>query len=310
MANEDENTTSSMTNSANDTRMKEAEKEETRPTTSSDQIVKIYASRLPSSMSESQVTELFAEFGPVTGVTLIRSKMLNKPTQSCSVELAGGRESAMRAIKALHNVRTLPAMSGPMQVSLGDSATRNDRKLFVGMIDREMSETELEAMFGAYGEIEECLVLKDANGASRGCAFITYSSEAAADKAIACHEKIRAEAIAAGQRALNVKKADKERKAPQLPPPPSKKEQRSMSLNDSDLSAFSVERLALELQQRLALNKLIPSVASSSCSSSSCSSADSSVQFKRRTDMPRYKMRSWDQNSVGLCLFHLFVVVA
>lgn len=46
-----------------------------------------------------------------------------------------------------------------------------ERKLFVGMVSKNLDEQNIRALFQSYGNIEDCTVLRDANGKSRGTSF-------------------------------------------------------------------------------------------------------------------------------------------
>ncbi|KDR17425.1 CUG-BP- and ETR-3-like factor 2, partial [Zootermopsis nevadensis] len=59
-----------------------------------------------------------------------------------------------------------------------------ERKLFVGMLSKKCTENDVRVMFGPFGTIEECTVLRDTNGQSKGCAFVTYTSKQCAINAI------------------------------------------------------------------------------------------------------------------------------
>ena len=46
--------------------------------------------------------------------------------------------------------------------------TVEDRKLFIGMISKNLNEEEVRLMFTPFGTVEDCTVLRDANSLSRG----------------------------------------------------------------------------------------------------------------------------------------------
>ena len=65
------------------------------------------------------------------------------------------------------------------------------KKLFVGSLEWGVTDEDLKAAFAEFGDIEEAIVIKDKfSGRSKGFGFVTFTDDAAADKAIeAMHEK-------------------------------------------------------------------------------------------------------------------------
>lgn len=52
------------------------------------------------------------------------------------------------------------------------------------MLNKKFSEADVRQLFNGHGTIEECTVLRDANGLSKGCAFVTFGTKQAAISAI------------------------------------------------------------------------------------------------------------------------------
>lgn len=52
------------------------------------------------------------------------------------------------------------------------------------MLNKKYSENDVRQMFSNHGTIEECTVLRDPSGQSKGCAFVTFASKQSAIGAI------------------------------------------------------------------------------------------------------------------------------
>ena len=129
--------------------------------------IKMFVGQIPRDWSETECRNLFLEFGEIYSLNVLRDKTTGSSRGCCFVTYFT-RRSAVEAQNALHNIKTLPGMHHPIQMKPADSENRNERKLFIGMLAKKYTENDVRLMFSAYGNIEECTVLRDASGQSKG----------------------------------------------------------------------------------------------------------------------------------------------
>ncbi|XP_048769009.1 CUGBP Elav-like family member 2 isoform X7 [Ostrea edulis] len=146
--------------------------------------IKMFVGQIPRSMDENDLRKMFEEFGAVFQLNVLRDKATGQSKGCCFVTFYT-RKAALDAQNALHNIKTMNGMHHPIQMKPADSEKRNEeRKLFVGMISKKCSESDVKMMFAPFGSIEDCTILRDQNGQSRGCAFVTYANRQSALNAI------------------------------------------------------------------------------------------------------------------------------
>ena len=125
---------------------------------------KMFVGQIPHVMDDSDLKQVFEEFGKVHEMSILREKITNESKGCCFVQYCS-KFAADRAREALHNKRVLPPNQYPLQMKIADmSPNRKERKVFVGMLAHGLVENDLKNLFKKFGEIEDCTILRNPEG--------------------------------------------------------------------------------------------------------------------------------------------------
>jgi len=146
--------------------------------------LKLFVGMIPRQATEEQLKPIFEEYGGVWEVILLRDRNTNQ-SKGCAFVTYNSKAEADAAIGRLHNIKIIPPMDRALQVKYADGELeRLEHKIFVGMIPKTASEAELMPLFNQFGLVQECVILRDNSGTSKGCGFIKLENREQAQRAI------------------------------------------------------------------------------------------------------------------------------
>ncbi|KAH6799704.1 hypothetical protein C2S51_036188 [Perilla frutescens var. frutescens] len=146
--------------------------------------VKLFVGQVPKHMTEAQLLAAFKDFALVDEVKIIRDKA-TRVSRGCCFVICPSREEADKAVDACHDKMTLPGASRLLQVKYADGELeRLEHKLFVGMLPKTVSDTEVSDLFSEYGTIQDLQILRGSVQTSKGCAFLKFETKEQALAAI------------------------------------------------------------------------------------------------------------------------------
>lgn len=149
--------------------------------------IKLFVGQIPKTWMEGEVRQILEPFGTIQELTVLKDRAsgLHK---GCAFVTYTTRKAAIDAQKVLHEKKTLPGMNHPMQVKPATNEPKSspveERRLFVGMLSKTLTEEDVRALFSPYGIVEDVSILRNADGKSKGAAFVRMSSRVQALQAI------------------------------------------------------------------------------------------------------------------------------
>ena len=88
--------------------------------------IKMFCGQIPRHMHESELRDMFEQFGPVFQLNVLRDKQTGESKGCCFVTFYS-RKAALDAQNALHNLRTLTGSHHPIQMKPADAENRNGK---------------------------------------------------------------------------------------------------------------------------------------------------------------------------------------
>ncbi|XP_073826904.1 bruno 1 isoform X6 [Musca autumnalis] len=118
--------------------------------------------------------------------SLFNSSSLTTPSASSASAGCATTSSTSSTASLLSSFKPYPSINSAYWLPSPHPSpyTIPERKLFIGMLNKKLNENDVRKLFEVHGAIEECTVLRDQNGQSKGCAFVTYATKHSAISAI------------------------------------------------------------------------------------------------------------------------------
>ena len=135
---------------------------------------KLFVGQIPRSWSETELLNLFSEFGKIFDLQVLMDRMTGQ-SRGCAFLTFQLNKSAFACIEKCHGVKILPGMSNPLQIRPVEVERRSERRLFIGLLPISLDEEDIRRKFEHFGTIQEIQLLRNSNGTSKRCAFVTYA---------------------------------------------------------------------------------------------------------------------------------------
>jgi RNA recognition motif-containing protein len=143
--------------------------------------IKLFVGQIPRGMQESGIHKLFEPFGSIIACNVIRDRVTGVH-RGCAFVTFEDSVDADAAVMHFDDKVALPGAANRMQVRPAHGELNNC--LFVAMVPRHLAERDLIAVFAAFGPVQDCTLLRDDNGNSKGCGFVAMKRKEHACAAI------------------------------------------------------------------------------------------------------------------------------
>lgn len=146
-----------------------------------EQPIKLFIGQVPKHMEEPDLFAIFEKYGPMEDVAIIRDKHTGQH-RGCAFVTFLQKESAEQCEKELHGTYAFEGGKRPVQIR--PAGLKEENKIFVGMLPKDVTEEMVFKVFEPFGEITGVFVIKSTDGYRKGCAFVKFVNKTDAHRAI------------------------------------------------------------------------------------------------------------------------------
>ena len=225
--------------------------------------VKLFVGRFPRELGDTDLAQLFEEFGKVKECTILRDHE-TRESKGCGFVRFANLSNAIDCIKKLNGKKVVDDSIGPLQVQFANGEVERlglsieqveppPVKIFVGSIPEDYTAEQLLELFKPYGEVVETFILTDAqSGAPKGSGFVKMRTKVDANNAISALNRFQVSESCFLEVRLAVSKLQKQRK------------QQNASSNSARVAAPTVQMVGVP-PLRSAGGLVVPKVGPAGC---------------------------------------------
>lgn len=172
--------------------------------------------------------------------------------KGCAFVVYNDENAANKAIDELHEKYMFPEATNLLQVRYADGVPERSNKIFVGMLPKLYTETELFEMFSPFGVLKEVHVIRGNDGSSKGCGFVKYIEY---ESAVAAIYSLHGSLPHGSSKPIVVKFADKKHNLVHQIMQQGKPSTTSFSIQELNIFTFQKHKLPLKLYIHICRHK-------------------------------------------------------
>lgn len=174
-------------------------RQERDPNAGTQKFNNVYVKNLEDSLTEEQLKDLFGEYGPITSVAIMKDA--EGKSRGFGFVNFDNADDAMKAVDELNGKKL-----GEKELYAGRALKKSEREeelrnkyererkekmerlqgvnLYLKNLDDTVDDDKIRELFGEFGTITSCKIMRDEQGQTKGAGFVAFSSPEEATRAV------------------------------------------------------------------------------------------------------------------------------